>query len=287
MEFGSFYKSIDCRKFNTWCIYTDRLDMYGCGCQHNCKYCYSKSLLNFRGLFNIESPRVANIRKIKNKIKRLYRYNVVKLGGMTDCFQPLEMKERITYQTIMILNQYKISYLIVTKSDLVADDFYVNIYDKKLAHFQISITSTDKIEFENAPLPGKRIEAIEKLYGLGFDVSIRLSPFMEQYVDCDIINNIHCDKVLIEFLKVNPFIRKSFAIDYSEYTYKYGGYNHLPLERKIELVSKINGFDQLSVGEYVKDHHTYFRDNVNYNKDDCCNLNKREFYIPKQLIIFQ
>ncbi len=31
------------------CHYPTRLDTYGCGCAHDCKYCYAKSLLNFRG----------------------------------------------------------------------------------------------------------------------------------------------------------------------------------------------------------------------------------------------
>ena len=38
------------------CNYPQRLDTYGCGCQHDCKYCYAKSLLNFRNLWNPETP---------------------------------------------------------------------------------------------------------------------------------------------------------------------------------------------------------------------------------------
>ena len=138
-EFGSFYKSIRNRKYNTWCVYTTRLDTYGCGCQHNCKYCYSKSLLSFRGLFNEKYPRVADLYKIKNKIKRLPRNEIVKLGGMTDCFQPLELKYRITFRTILILNQFRISYLIVTKSSLVSDPYYTQIYDKNLFYIVLKL----------------------------------------------------------------------------------------------------------------------------------------------------
>jgi len=287
-EFKSFYKSIEHRKFNTWCKYTKRLDTYGCGCQHNCKYCYAKSLLSFRGLFGVELPRVANIHKIRNKIRKLPKYDFVKLGGMTDCFQPIESQESVTYNTILLLNQYRISYLIVTKNNMVSSDYYIQIYDKNLAHFQITITTTDDkkcFEYENAPGTSKRIKSIEKLYGLGYDVSVRLSPYLEQNIDFKTLNNIRCNKILVEFLKVNSFIRKSFNIDYSEYTLEYGGYYHLPLKKKIELVNKINGFEQLSVGEYVKDHHLWFRDNVNYNKGDCCNLD-RIYEADKQLALF-
>lgn len=194
---------------------------------------------------------------------------------MTDCFQPCELEHKVTYETIKILNELGIHYLLVTKSNLVASDEYLKILDKDLAHIQITVTTTDdnfSKTYENAPIPSLRIKAIEKLHELGYDVSVRLSPFIPEFIDVDKINAVKCDKILIEFLKVNTWVKKWFDIDYSEYTLKHGGYNHLPLERKIELVNKITGFKEVSVGEYVKEHHEYFRDNVNYNKEDCCNL---------------
>jgi DNA repair photolyase len=286
-EFHSFYKSIEDRKANTWCRYTKRLDTYGCGCQHDCSYCYSKSLLNFRGLWNALEPSGANLSKIKNRIKQLPRKEVIKLGGMTDCFQPIEKVKKLTYQTIQILNQYRISYLIVTKSSLVSNPEYLKIYDKKLAHFQITLTSTSSNKYEKASSPVERIKSIETLQDLGFDVSVRLSPFIAQNIDFDVLNGIKCDKVLIEFLKVNHWVKKWFDIDYLEYTVKYGGYEHLPLDKKIELVNNITGFDQITVGEYVAEHHEYFSKNVNYNEFDCCNLtNDRIFQNEKQLTLF-
>jgi len=283
-EFKSPYKQLN-RKVNTWCRWTKRLDTYGCGCQHDCKYCYAKSLLSFRGFWNVSEPTIADLYKIKCAIKRLSTRDIVRMGGMTDCFQPIEMEKRITYRTILILNQFRISYLIVTKSDTVASDEYINIYDKKLSHFQITVTSTDENNYEKAPIPRKRIKAIEKLASLGFDVSLRLSPYLEHNIDFTILNNIKCDKVLIEFLKVNPNIEKWFNIDFTEYSLKFGGFKHLPLNRKIELVNKVTGFNQVSVGEYVKDHYLYFRDNVNFNKDDCCNLKERKFENHLQLTL--
>lgn len=270
-----YYSNISDRKFNTWCKYVYRLDTYGCGCQHDCNYCYAKSLLNFRGLWNSQSPKIATLWEIKNIISKLPKNIVVKLGGMSDCFMPLEATKKVTYETIKILNYYKMHYLIVTKSNLVADNRYVKIYDKDLAHFQISITSTSpeiSKAMEKAPIPSERIKAVEKLAALGFDVSVRLSPFIPEYIDLDIINAIKCDKILIEFLKVNHWVKKWFDIDYSKYTLKFGGYEHLELEEKIKWVDKIIGFKQKSVGEYVAEHYKYFSENVNYNKNDCCNL---------------
>ena len=288
-EFKSFYKTIDNRKFNTWCKYTQRLDTYGCGCYHDCDYCYSKSLLDFRGLWNPLSPKVSNILEIEEVIKKLNKNIVIKIGGMTDCFQPIEKKHKVTYKTIKLLNKYRVNYLIVTKNSMVSDDEYIKIYDKSLSHFQITITNTNDFKcnkYENASITTKRIKSIEKLYKLGFDVSIRLSPYIENYIDFNVLNSIKCNKILIEFLKVSPFIKKCFGINYSEYNYKYGGYRHLDLNKKIKLIKNIE-FCQISVGEYVKDHYEYFRHNVNYNKNDCCNLKPVQYELdffqePKQ-----
>lgn len=196
---------------------------------------------------------------------------------MTDCMQPCEIQYRNTYKTIQLLNKYRIGYLIVTKSDLIASDEYIKILDKNLAHIQISITSTsDKIskKYEKASLPDRRIKAVEKLQNLGFDVQVRLSPFVEEWIDYEKINNIECDKIIIEFLRVNSFIKKWLDIDYSKYILKQSNYYHLPLEEKLRMIKNITNFKEISICEDVTEHYKYWQENINCNKDDCCNLRK-------------
>ena len=97
MEFKSFFKTVGGNEGNK-CHYPTRLDTYGCGCQHDCKYCYAKSLLDFRKLWNAAQPAIVNIQKVHRTIKRnLKAGDIVRLGGMTDCFQPLERTARATY----------------------------------------------------------------------------------------------------------------------------------------------------------------------------------------------
>lgn len=265
-EFKSFYKEVTGNEGNK-CHYNTRLDTYGCGCQHDCSYCYAKSLLNFRGLWDARSPSVASLDKIERKIEQLSPGSVVRLGGMTDCFQPMEKQMEITKGTIMLLNKYGIGYLIVTKSDLVCD--YMSILDKDLAHIQVSTTWAP---CEKAVSTEKRIKAIETLYAEGFDVAVRLSPFVPQFVDFERLNSIRCNKIIVEFLRVNHWIKTWLPLDYSEYTVKQSGYQHLPLDRKIEYLAKVTGFDEVSVCEDVTEHYEYWREAVNFNKEDCCNL---------------
>ena len=279
-EFYSFFKTVTGNEGDK-CRYSTRIDTYGCGCSHDCKYCYAKSLLSFRNLWNPERPAVAEIRKIRNAIRKVPRGTIVRLGGMTDCFQPLEKYRRMTYKTIKALNKAGIGYLIVTKSAIVADPEYIEIMDPALAHIQITITCTDdrlykELSFEKASLPSARIAAVERLQAAGFDVAVRLSPFIPQYIDYDVLNAIKCDKIQVEFLRVNTWIEKWFDIDYSEYTVKHGGYKHLPLARKKELLANITGFSQVSVCEDEDEAYAFWRDHFNPNPNDCCNLRRRE-----------
>ena len=195
---------------------------------------------------------------------------------MTDCFQPIELKYRTTWRTIKALNERKIPYLIVTKSDIVARDEYIETMDKDLAHIQVTVTCFDddlykKLDYEKAALPSKRIQAIEKLQAEGFDVQIRLSPFIPEFVDFDVLNNIKCDKMVVEFLRVNTWIKKWFDIDFSDYTVKQGNYNHLPLDKKIEYIEKIKG-KRITVCEDEDEAYAYWKEHFNPNKDDCCDL---------------
>ena len=265
-EFKSFYKTVGGNEGGK-CRYNTRLDTYGCGCQHDCAYCYAKSLLDFRGLWDEKEPSVADIAKIKQKIARLQPGTIIRLGGMTDCFQPMERENGVTKQTIQLLNDYGIGYLIVTKSDLVCE--YMHILDRHLAHVQVSTTW---IPAEKAVSTERRIAAIEKLHAAGFDTSVRLSPYVPQFVDYERLNSIRCNKILVEFLRVNHWIRSWLPMDYSEYTVKHAGYQHLTLDRKVEYLSRITGFDELSVCEDVDEHWLYWKEAVNHNKADCCNL---------------
>lgn len=273
-EFKSFYKTVEGNEGNK-CHYPTRLDTYGCGCCNDCSYCYSKSLLSFRGLWNPLDPAVADIEKIKRKIKKLNPGSIVRLGGMTDCFQAAELQHGVTYETIKALNAQGVGYLIVTKCALVADDKYIAIMDKDLAHIQISITTTDdefNKSYEHSNVFTERVAAIEKLQKAGFDISVRLSPFIPEFIDFNILNSIQCDKILVEFLRVNHWIKQWFDINYDEYTLKQSGYQHLPLVKKLQYISNITGFKEMSVCEDVTEHYEYWSKHFNVNPDDCCNL---------------
>lgn len=274
-EFGTIMKEVGGNEGDK-CHYATRLDTYGCGCQHDCSYCYAKSLLDFRDLWNAERPSVADIDKIRREIRKLRPGTIVRLGGMTDCFQPCELLHRVTYKTIKMLNRRRVGYLIVTKSAIVARDEYMQIYDPDLAHFQITVTTLDDDlakTYEKASPPSERIKAILKLQGAGFDVAIRLSPLIEQYMDFEKLKYLGIKKAVVEFLRVNTWIQKWFKIDYSKYTEVQSGYRHLPLTEKVRILRRVE-IPEITVCEDVTEHFKYWEQHVNPNKDDCCNLRR-------------
>jgi len=273
-DFKSVGKTVDGNEGNK-CNYPTRLDTYGCGCSHDCSYCYAKSLLDFRGLWNPERPSVARITDISKEIKKIPRGKVVRLGGMTDCFQPAEKIHRVTYKAIRLLNKRSIPYLIVTKSSMISDPEYLAVLDKDLAHIQITVTTLDDNlakTYEKASPPSMRIKAIKTLQAIGFDVALRLSPFIPEYVDMPRLNALGIDKIVIEFLRVNTWVKKWFDIDYSEYAVKQSGYEHLPLSLKKKYISEITGFKEMTVCEDESKAYEYWKNNFNHNQNDCCNL---------------
>ena len=276
-EYTGFFKTVEGNE-GSKCYYPTRLDTYGCGCGHDCAYCYAKDLItNLSGAWDPLHPKYADIKRIETKLKKVPTGTILRLGGLTDCFQPVELKRRITLETIKLMNKYGIGYLIVTKSHHVADSEYVDIMDPELAHIQVTTTTFDAAlaaKYEKASPPEKRVAAIERLQELGFDTFFRLSPYVEGWIDFDRLNRVRCDKILVEFLRVNPTIIGRFPVKEEDFPVHEAGYFHMSLEKKLEVLSKITGFKEVTVCDDNSEHYDYFKAHFNPNPNDCCNLRK-------------
>ena len=273
-EYGAFLGDVGGGE-GSRCNHTLRLDTYGCGCAHNCSYCYARSILAFRGLWHPDDPSVADLRKIEKALDGIEPGTVLRLGGLTDCFQPIEEQERVTLGTLRLMHERGIHSLIVTKSHLVAESPWIDELGP-LDHIQVSITSTsdEPNPFgERASKPSMRLRAIQRLSERGLDVQARLSPYVPELVDLEAVRAV-TDRVLVEFLRVNGSIRKVLkGLDLSPYRLKLGGYRHLPLRTKREWLEPIREmFPEVSVCEDVYYHWSFWMNEANANPNDCCNL---------------
>lgn len=277
-EYFGFFKTVEGNE-GSKCYYPTRLDTYGCGCGHDCSYCYAKDMItNLSGRWDPQNPKFADIKRIETKLKKIPEGTILRLGGMTDCFQPVELKKRLTLKTIKLMNRYGIGYLIVTKSHHVADDEYLKVMDPELAHIQITTTTFDPLlsaKYEKASSPNLRVEAIEKLSKAGYDTFFRLSPYVDGWIDFEKLNNVKCEKILVEFLRVNPTIAERFGCNIADFPVRDATYYHMSLEHKLEVLSRITGFKEVTVCDDCTEHYEFFKNNFNYNPNDCCNLRKR------------
>jgi len=182
------------------CHYAFELDTYGRGCTHNCTYCYSLEMLTGYGYWNRPHPMpvdIGEIRKIfatvfetdrRNKWRSVMEKRVpLRLGSMSDCFMKMDRKYRVTHEVLKLLRHYRYPYIIFTRSDLVADDEYLDVMDRDLASVQFSISGgneslTKKLE-PGAPSVADRLTALRKLASAKFWTTVRINPLFLPYPD--------------------------------------------------------------------------------------------------------
>ncbi|WP_143308452.1 SPL family radical SAM protein [Candidatus Entotheonella palauensis] len=182
------------------CFHRFEIDTYGRGCIHNCAYCYAKSYLSIRRYWNEPIPfpiDIAAIRHIfatvfetskRNKFRSILEKRIpLRLGSMSDAFMWMDKTYRVTFELLKILKFYHYPYIIFTRSDLVADDAYMQVMDPRLASVQMSISSinpalTRTLE-PGAPSPERRLKALQKLAAHGFWTTVRINPLFPIYPD--------------------------------------------------------------------------------------------------------
>ncbi|MDP2910037.1 MAG: radical SAM protein [bacterium] len=159
------------------------------GCRFGCVYCYASFMGRFIGkkitdwgnyvFAKINAPELLaeEIKKLKNK----GREKTIWLSSVTDPYQGLEVKYKLTRRCLEVLADYGFqgSVGILTKSDLILRD--IDVFKRiKKPDLGLTITSTDdKISryFEKfAPPVSVRLKALERLNKEGFRTYAFIGP---------------------------------------------------------------------------------------------------------------
>src|SRR5437773_5976928 len=146
------------------------------GCEHGCIYCYARPFheyLGFSAGLDFESKIM-----VKENAPQLLRAElaspkwkprVIAMSGVTDCYQPVERKLKITRGCLEVLAECRNPVGIVTKNFLVTRDidFLGELARHNAALVMISVTTLDaelarKLEPRTSP-PWKRLEAVTAL----------------------------------------------------------------------------------------------------------------------------
>lgn len=155
------------------------------GCPHACKYCYAVFMKRFTNhdeawgsFLDIKKcDKKINLKKIKGK--------TVFLSSVTDCYNPFELKYRITRNILEKLLEADCILSITTKSKLILRDLDL-LKQFKNIHVAISINTLDdnfKRDMDRASSIGDRIETLKVLHENGIKTVLFMSPIFPYITD--------------------------------------------------------------------------------------------------------
>ena len=169
------------------------------GCEHGCIYCYARPSHEFLGLsagLDFETKIF-----VKEKAPELLRKallakswnpQVISLSGVTDCYQPVERRLKITRGCLEVLADFRNPFVIITKNHLVTRDIDLigEMAGRRGAKVFLSITSLDteliaKME-PRTSRPSMRLDAIRKLAAAGIPVGVLIAPVIPALTDHEI-----------------------------------------------------------------------------------------------------
>src|SRR5271169_6708521 len=150
------------------------------GCEHGCIYCYARptnEYLGFSAGLDFESKIM-----VKEDAPELLRQEllspkwqpqVIFMSGVTDCYQPVEAKLKLTRRSLEVLVEFRNPVFIITKNRLVTRDIDLlsELARYKAAAVWLSITTLDAelrkvMEPRTAP-PAARLAALRELSAAG------------------------------------------------------------------------------------------------------------------------
>lgn len=169
------------------------------GCEHGCIYCYARPTHAYLGHspgLDFETKLYAKVNAAEVLERELsnirYEPKTIALGAVTDPYQPIERRLRITRGILEVLERAKHPVGIVTKSaGILSDiDILARMAEQGLAKVAISVTSLDRkvarVMEPRAATPPKRIEAIKKLTDAGIPVTVMIAPVVPAINDTEI-----------------------------------------------------------------------------------------------------
>jgi len=166
------------------------------GCEHGCVYCYARpthEYLGFSAGLDFETKIMVKLDAAELLRRELsaksWRPKTVALSGVTDCYQPVERKLKITRQCLHVLAEFRNPAGIVTKNHLVTRDVDVlsNLARHRAVAVFMSIATLDtdlmrKLE-PRASTPARKLEAIRTLKDAGIPVGVIVAPVIPGLTD--------------------------------------------------------------------------------------------------------
>jgi DNA repair photolyase len=161
------------------------------GCEHGCVYCYARpthSYLNLSPGLDFETRIVAKVnaaeRLRETLAKPSYVPQLLNLGSITDCYQPVERRLKITRSIIEVLSECNHAFSMFTKSAGIERDLdlIAPMAARGLVAIYVSITTLEpqlaRTMEPRAAAPHRRLKTIEALAKAGVPVGVSVSPMI-------------------------------------------------------------------------------------------------------------
>jgi DNA repair photolyase len=171
------------------------------GCSHGCSYCFARPTHEYLGLsagLDFESKVFVKegapglLRKELSSPR--WEPKVLSMSGVTDPYQPVEKKMRVTRGCLEILAEFRNPVVVVTKNYLVTRD--LDLLSELARHGAVAVavsltTLDDDLRRRMEPRtsrPVRRLAAIEKLAGAGVPVGVMTAPVIPGLTDHELPN---------------------------------------------------------------------------------------------------
>jgi DNA repair photolyase len=171
------------------------------GCEHGCIYCYARPFHEYLG-FSAGLDFETRI-MVKTNAPQLLREELsspkwqpqtIAMSGVTDCYQPVERKLKLTRSCLEVFAEFRNPVGIVTKNALVTRD--LDLLTQLARHnavvVYVSVTTLDpdlrKIMEPRTSPPAARLATIRKLSEAGVPVGVMVAPVVPGLTDHEIPN---------------------------------------------------------------------------------------------------
>ena len=169
------------------------------GCEHGCIYCYARPYHEYLGLsagadfeskIFVKEDAAALLREAL--AAKSWTPQVIGLSGVTDPYQPVERKLRVTRACLEVLEECRNPVAVITKNHLVTRDIdlLASLAQHQAAQVFLSITTLDddlaRVMEPRASRPALRLEAVRKLREAGIPVGVMVAPIIPALTDHEV-----------------------------------------------------------------------------------------------------
>ena len=183
------------------------------GCEHGCIYCYARpthEYLGFSAGLDFESKIMVKMNAPELLRAELesprWQPQTLVMSGVTDPYQPVERKLRITRGCLEVLAKFRNPVAIITKNRLVTRDIDLlgDLAACNAVAVNISVTSLDSklqrvLEPRTSP-PQARLDAVRQLRSAGIPTGVMVAPIIPGLTDHEVPNILDaCGKAGAQF----------------------------------------------------------------------------------------